>query len=468
MVKFYVQPPTLTIVGEVSHDAAWSLYQEHGKECTSVEIVPDSSENNKRSFPTAPTLKKQRLNSSPTRLNSSLTSWTQRWEKLLHLEIPQHTSFLLSYLSGSCLDTKSLVATTVATTTPKDIYLSAISKDGKYVACVTKGQKPHADRLKVWNSGEMIFERRARQRYICDISFNPVDNSLAVAGHPGFFILTLEPLTQTFFLPGQEAVLTSQKFNRKYKPAVTSCAWSADGSRLFTIGPAQGTATVWRKKADNNFQKDYGLVTGKPGKLGPNDHTWRLIFSKITCLSPNGSVALFKKRWGHIRDDIDILYEDSKRGVVVKQNVSNHGGFSYENPIQEALIPECAAFSPSGSYVACGSGKDHNITIWNLREREEKERSSHDPLFAITQHLILRGHTEPVTCLLFSQDGSLLVSGSKDNTLKAWDASNGQLLQTFTGHESNIKNIWLSEDKRFLTSLAGDRCLKTWCTGQHL
>ena len=35
-----------------------------------------------------------------------------------------------------------------------------------------------------------------------------------------------------------------------------------------------------------------------------------------------------------------------------------------------------------------------------------------------------RGHTGPVSSLAFSPDGQLLVSGSRDGTVKVWDLCN--------------------------------------------
>ena len=46
---------------------------------------------------------------------------------------------------------------------------------------------------------------------------------------------------------------------------------------------------------------------------------------------------------------------------------------------------------------------------------------------------LLSGHTDMVMSVAFSADGSKVVSGSYDYTVKIWSANNGKVLQTLSG-----------------------------------
>ena len=51
----------------------------------------------------------------------------------------------------------------------------------------------------------------------------------------------------------------------------------------------------------------------------------------------------------------------------------------------------------------------------------------------------LYGHAQRVAVLTVLQDGNL-VSGSSDNTIKIWNPTSGELIQTLTGHTDEVKH----------------------------
>jgi serine/threonine protein kinase len=53
----------------------------------------------------------------------------------------------------------------------------------------------------------------------------------------------------------------------------------------------------------------------------------------------------------------------------------------------------------------------------------------------------LTGHTDWVTSVSFSPDGSLLASGSWDMTIKLWRVSDGSLVRTLTGHTGGLERV---------------------------
>ena len=73
----------------------------------------------------------------------------------------------------------------------------------------------------------------------------------------------------------------------------------------------------------------------------------------------------------------------------------------------------------------------------------------------------LEGHTEAITCVEFSYDGELILTGSRDSTLRLWDLK-GKERTIFKGHESEVLSGKLSPLKRIMVSSSKDKDLIMW------
>ena len=59
-------------------------------------------------------------------------------------------------------------------------------------------------------------------------------------------------------------------------------------------------------------------------------------------------------------------------------------------------------------------------------------------------HFHVRSDVSQVVCCCFSPDGSLVLSGSYDNTLKVWRTHDGSLVNTLQGHTGYVTKTTLS------------------------
>ncbi|RYP50627.1 hypothetical protein DL768_003909 [Monosporascus sp. mg162] len=105
------------------------------------------------------------------------------------------------------------------------------------------------------------------------------------------------------------------------------------------------------------------------------------------------------------------------------------------------------AFSPDSSRIASGS-RDHTIKIWDAKSGKELRT--------------LESHGDSVTSVAFSPDGSHIVSGSGDDTVKIWDAKSGKEVRTLKGHGSSVISVAFSPDGSRIVSGSSDGTLKIW------
>ncbi len=62
----------------------------------------------------------------------------------------------------------------------------------------------------------------------------------------------------------------------------------------------------------------------------------------------------------------------------------------------------------------------------------------------------------------FSPDSRLLVSGSKDTTLKVWDVAHGKLKKDLPGHQDEVFAVDWSADGEKVGSGGKDKVVKIW------
>jgi WD40 repeat protein len=77
----------------------------------------------------------------------------------------------------------------------------------------------------------------------------------------------------------------------------------------------------------------------------------------------------------------------------------------------------------------------------------------------------LRGHRGPVFALIASNDGSKIISGSRDKSIKVWDITDKKATQTFgiiDGHRGAVRSLVMSMDGRFIYSGSDDKSIIVW------
>lgn len=106
----------------------------------------------------------------------------------------------------------------------------------------------------------------------------------------------------------------------------------------------------------------------------------------------------------------------------------------------------CAAASDDGAVLITGS-KQGKVTRWDLKAR--RELGSFD-------------HPSPVTSLTLSASGSLLATGTQKGLVRLWSTTDGTLLREINQHEQSITALAISADENLVASGAKNGEVRFW------
>ncbi|MGB0670793.1 MAG: c-type cytochrome [Rhodospirillales bacterium] len=105
------------------------------------------------------------------------------------------------------------------------------------------------------------------------------------------------------------------------------------------------------------------------------------------------------------------------------------------------------AISPDGTQVLSGSF-DYSLRLWDFESQSERA--------------VLEGHDGPVNAVSFSPDGKLAVSASDDRSALIWHLAAGQALRRLEGHDHKVMTAAFSPDGRLVATGSWDRMLRVW------
>ncbi|RLN47471.1 hypothetical protein BBJ28_00004224 [Nothophytophthora sp. Chile5] len=144
------------------------------------------------------------------------------------------------------------------------------------------------------------------------------------------------------------------------------------------------------------------------------------------------------------------LLDGSSKAWGLDGSATNGSSLAPETPAEShSNFVSCAAFNLQGSLVATGS-HDESVRLWDVRSGK-----------SVAQ---VAAHQEPVVSVGFHPtDGSLLVTASYDGLVRVWDVASRQCLRTIiTEPAAPVGSARFSPNGRYVLSATLDGTLRLW------
>lgn len=103
--------------------------------------------------------------------------------------------------------------------------------------------------------------------------------------------------------------------------------------------------------------------------------------------------------------------------------------------------------NPSGTLIVSGS-TENTLRLWDPR--------------SCNRIMKLKGHTENIKALVVSQDGQTVISGSSDGTIKEWSIGQQRCIQTIHVHTEGVWALLMTDS--FSHVISGSRDMKIFIT----
>ena len=264
---------------------------------------------------------------------------------------------------------------------------------------------------------------------------------------------------------------------------VTAVAFSPDGSKIVT-GTVGGSVKVWdtasgsklmdlvgheaQKVVTVAFSPDGTKIVSSCGDMDNSIRVWDSSTGVELLVIFKGNI--FKdglqgeNSKGHMRYGGAVSFSPDGSRIVsgsedkVRMWSASSGAKIWERPenvvadsgnhhvIGTEIHFKSVSFSPDGSKVVTGSD-DNTIRVWNSNTGDE---------------LLEIELTVEVNSVSFSPDGTRIVSGSNDNTVRVWDSSTGASLKNLTGHTGYITHVSFYLDESRILSGSLDNTVRLW------
>ena len=280
----------------------------------------------------------------------------------------------------------------------------AWSPDGDYIVTGVEDYSASSDtNIRIWEvSDGTVLRNIASTNAVYAVAWSPDGTKIAAGGY-GKKIRILDPNTgaELHFIQGggvQDAAINSIQFKT---------------NEFITVSYSISVKTI---KMDDKDDTKVNNTTSLH-----NEHVYQVVWNNEKTLMASTSA-----------DDKVRIWDANG---IVKLELSGHSGNVYSASINT-------------NEVASG-GADKTIKIWSISPGD----------MGLVRTFF--GHSEGVSTVAWSPDGTKVASGSSDDTVKIWNPDTGAVEKTLS-HSGDVRQIAWSPDGTMLASASNDYTVNIW------
>lgn len=326
--------------------------------------------------------------------------------------------------------------------TSAEVWAVAVSPTGRLLA--TGGADAEID---LWNpdTQEHIRTFKGAKGAIHGIAFSPDSRLIASVGY--------DHMARVWDVSTGRLLRTLSGHTDK----IFSVAFHPEGAFLATASADQ-TVRLWDTSSgkmiaifDGHADMATGLAFVNGGRQlasGSFDRTLRIwdvppVHSRAEMLIKGTTLRVLQGHDGGITRLIardDQLFSSSNDGTVRRWNLRAAADRTMLFDLPTGL--NTVAITPDGGHMAVGFA-DGALRLYHLPDLQiQWEKTA--------------AHTDVITALAFTSDGTRLISGSFDRLVKVWKVNDGGLEQTFKGHIDGIESVAVAPDGKMIASASVD------------
>jgi len=240
--------------------------------------------------------------------------------------------------------------------------------------------------------------------------------------------------------------------------AVVSVDVHADGAE-FVTGSPDGTVKIWATATGKVLKT---IETGRDvtsAVYSPDGARLAWAAGAKLMMAARADSAAPAAHEGHLLAILAVAFSPAGKTVVTcgednKLLVRDADTGKITATLDNKDDVTCLAFSPDGKLVVSGSGKllvgegDKLVRIWDLAQGK-------------CLHM-LEGHGKTVRAVAFSSDGKQVASADDSGLVLIHDAATGKEAGRLTGHHGAVSGVAFRQDGLRLASAGADKTVRLW------